>query len=420
MLTSICLALGCFGDKGDSTYHIALGDWSGGSLTFATYLATDSAPFADSEPPIVSEPAYRADTVYYGLIPSYVGDPHGGRHIVRDRDDRGRDVFYFDANNNEDLTDDGPPMLWKSDPADSMQWIDLDYTLTDGSTWSTLFIGGGFPDEQTSQTIGRPVLIYALRTNTARHGNWIFHDDTLPTEFYTFQPPNPDDQRLDNWFVLIDVNRDGVFDPQPPDLLIPSAEPTFEFDSLAWRLTIDPDIAGITLTSTPVEPPPQADIALATEGTPDTLPYRKYMRPLGIKLRAPSFAGYDMDGTFFSLDSLRGQIVVANFWTGSCVPCRAEMPLLNALVDRFDDQVEFISLIPEDRERVERLLAAVDFRYRTIPDASQTFRDYGVTGYPVHVLIDRNGYVRFSQLGASDDIDVRIEGWIRAMLAERG
>jgi len=423
LLAATMLIFGCAKEEPDAAHHIDLGEWTAGSLTFAAFLATDSAPFADSEPPLVTQPVYRADTVYYGLIQSYVGDPHGSRHIVRDRDDRGQDVFYFDANNNEDLTDDGPPMTWKSDPADSTEWIDLTYALPDGPTWSIQFIAGGYPDRQTSEAIGRPVLVYAVRSNTSRFGTWVVRNDSLPVEFYAFQPPGPDGDSLGNWFILIDVNRDGVFDPQPPDLLIPSAEPTFEFDSLRWQVTIDPGVGGITLTSAIPEPLPTADIDVAAAvetAVTDTMPYRKYMTPLGIKLRAPSFAGYDMNGDYISLDSLRGRLLVLNFWTGSCVPCRTEIPRLNQLKEKLEGQAEFISLIPESREAVERLLAAIDFRYRTVPDAGQAFQDYGVTGYPVHVLIDRNGYVRFSRFGAAEDIDVQIEGWIRAMLARRG
>jgi hypothetical protein len=266
VLAVVTFAPGCGEKKDAASHHVTLGDWTFGSLTFATCLATDSAPLADGEPPLTIEPSYRADTVFYGLIQSYVGDPHGGRHIVRDRDSLGRDVFHFDANNNEDLTDDGPPLTWQIDSTDSLEWIDLACFLPDGGAFATQFIAGGSINEQISATIGRPALDYAVRSNTAREGVWVVRQDSLLVEFYAFQRPNPGNDSLGNWFVLIDVNRDGIFDPQPPDLLISSADPSFEFDSLLWRVSIDPAADGITLTSEPIEDAPSAEGEVVPDG----------------------------------------------------------------------------------------------------------------------------------------------------------
>src|ERR687893_223477 len=62
------------------------------------------------------------------------------------------------------------------------------------------------------------------------------------------------------------------------------------------------------------------------------------------KSAAPAFSLTSMDGKKFELASLRGKVVVINFWFTGCPPCIEEMPKLNELVEKFKDKdVVFIA-----------------------------------------------------------------------------
>ena len=60
----------------------------------------------------------------------------------------------------------------------------------------------------------------------------------------------------------------------------------------------------------------------------------------------------DLDGREISTASLRGKVVIVNFWATWCGPCRAEIPDLVALQDKYRDTLQVIG-ISEDEAGVE-------------------------------------------------------------------
>lgn len=60
---------------------------------------------------------------------------------------------------------------------------------------------------------------------------------------------------------------------------------------------------------------------------------------------APAFEVTTLDGTDIDSETLRGKVVVVNFWATWCVPCRVEMPAFQKLHERYsDDQVLVLGL----------------------------------------------------------------------------
>ncbi|MFP5326830.1 MAG: TlpA family protein disulfide reductase [Acidimicrobiia bacterium] len=102
-----------------------------------------------------------------------------------------------------------------------------------------------------------------------------------------------------------------------------------------------------------------------------------------------------------SLAAHRGTPVVVNFWASWCVPCRQEMPALEAVFERVDGQVAFIGVNHQDREVAAlEFEAAVGVRYASGFDpAGDVAASYGLFGLPSTVLVDERGMIVARRLG---------------------
>ena len=124
----------------------------------------------------------------------------------------------------------------------------------------------------------------------------------------------------------------------------------------------------------------------------------------------------DLQGKTWTLQALRGKIVLVNFWATWCPPCRKEMPDLDALYQRFKNQgFVILGISDEDAPKVKQLLAERSVTYPILLDperkVNQLFR---IGGIPKSFLYDRNGKM------VSQAIDMRTQGQFLGMLAQAG
>src|SRR5688572_30736037 len=63
---------------------------------------------------------------------------------------------------------------------------------------------------------------------------------------------------------------------------------------------------------------------------------------------APAFTARDLDGREVSMAALRGKVVLVNFWATWCGPCRAEIPDLVALQEKYRDQLQIIGISQDE------------------------------------------------------------------------
>jgi peroxiredoxin len=115
---------------------------------------------------------------------------------------------------------------------------------------------------------------------------------------------------------------------------------------------------------------------------------------------APKFYVTDTDGKTWNSDSLRGKVVVLNFWSIYCPGCFMELPELNKLPAQFSsDSVIFISILFEKGERADSVIAKNKFAYHLVEDGLQVHGDFYNNCYPTHIIIDRKGIIRYNVCG---------------------
>lgn len=109
---------------------------------------------------------------------------------------------------------------------------------------------------------------------------------------------------------------------------------------------------------------------------------------------APPFAQPSLSDESIALLDLRGESVIINFWATWCVPCRIEMPELQALHEEAGVRVVGVNL-GEAREVVARWVDDLDLTFDIALDDMHwhVATDYRVRGYPSTFVIDSDGII---------------------------
>ncbi len=117
---------------------------------------------------------------------------------------------------------------------------------------------------------------------------------------------------------------------------------------------------------------------------------------------APDFELPTLDGGTMRLSDYRGQVVILNFWTRTCPPCRREMPDLAELAHAGRERGDFVVLTvntDDSAESASEILQALlggppPFPVALDPDREVVTGKYGTRLLPETWFIDRKGVIR--------------------------
>ena len=117
---------------------------------------------------------------------------------------------------------------------------------------------------------------------------------------------------------------------------------------------------------------------------------------------APVVSMRDLDGREVSLASLRGKVVLVNFWATWCGPCRAEIPDLVALQEKYRDQLQVIGISQDEVpvDLVRRFAADHRMNYPVVmstPEIEKLFP--GVNALPTSFIVDRESRIVQKHVG---------------------
>lgn len=108
------------------------------------------------------------------------------------------------------------------------------------------------------------------------------------------------------------------------------------------------------------------------------------------------------EGDALSLETLRGRVVVINYWATWCPPCIAEMPAFQDLYDAYGDKVAFLFVTTDDRGKVDSFLEKHRYDLPVYYPRSRPPVELESSSLPTTYFIDRQGGIAVHKVGAAD------------------
>ncbi len=125
---------------------------------------------------------------------------------------------------------------------------------------------------------------------------------------------------------------------------------------------------------------------------------------------APRFHAKTTTGEQFNNDSVRGKVVLFEFWTTWCKYCEGEASIVDDIAKEFSGKGLIVLAVDvlEPDQRVKKYLAD---HPRTVPIVltrdTNLAAMYNAQSYPIYVVIDRDGNIAGEQRGAAGDRGIR-------------
>jgi thiol-disulfide isomerase/thioredoxin len=114
----------------------------------------------------------------------------------------------------------------------------------------------------------------------------------------------------------------------------------------------------------------------------------------------PDLAGFKLEGKL--PDSMKGKIVIVDFWASWCGPCKDSFPAMNDLQKKYGDQGLVVIAVNEDEEKADMqdFLKANAATFAVVRDAQQKLVAIaGIQTMPSSFVLDETGKVRFTHNG---------------------
>ena len=181
-------------------------------------------------------------------------------------------------------------------------------------------------------------------------------------------------------------------------------------------------------------PPTSTETATATEAMPEPTSPPAMVTPCegstggSVGNCAPEFAGTQewINSEPLTIESLRGKVVLIDFWTYTCVNCIRTLPFLQQWYERYSDEGLVIVGVHTPEFEFEKIFGNVveatmdeGVVWPVVQDNEfSVWRSYSNRFWPAKYLIDQSGEVRYTHFGEGKYAET--EEWIRNLLLESG
>ena len=134
---------------------------------------------------------------------------------------------------------------------------------------------------------------------------------------------------------------------------------------------------------------------------------------------APDFKLMGLDGKEVSLASLKGKVVLLDFWATWCGPCKAAMPTMQKLHDEYASKgavILGVNTWEQKADAAKDYMASKKFTYGCLLKGDDLATAYGISGIPTLVVIGKDGKVVEIEVGLADPSGAGLRKMIDAAL----
>ncbi len=115
-------------------------------------------------------------------------------------------------------------------------------------------------------------------------------------------------------------------------------------------------------------------------------------------------------GKHSSIHSFKGKVLIIDFWSVYCIPCINAFPSFNALLKKYPGKLNVLGVTLDQKQTVLDFLKKHEFNSEIIADAKSFFENYSLgSGYPLTMLIDKNGRIIYYKSGVSQELEDPME-----------
>jgi peroxiredoxin len=135
--------------------------------------------------------------------------------------------------------------------------------------------------------------------------------------------------------------------------------------------------------------------------------------------KAPDFTLKDVNGRTVALSSLKGKVILLNFWASWCPPCRAEMPSLNRLYNEIKAKGFEVVAVSSDNSlsHIREFLVKSRVDFTVLFDEKKTVTlQYKVFSMPTTFLIDKEGFIVEKYYGEYEWTEPEVRSRIEKLL----
>jgi len=125
---------------------------------------------------------------------------------------------------------------------------------------------------------------------------------------------------------------------------------------------------------------------------------------------APHFRAKTLEGETFNNDSVKGKVVLFEFWTTWCKYCHEEESMVDGIRDEFGDKGLIVLAVDvgESKKKVKKYLEDNPRTTKIVlTEDTNLAAMYQATVYPIYVVVDRDGNIVATQRGAAGEAALR-------------
>ena len=126
---------------------------------------------------------------------------------------------------------------------------------------------------------------------------------------------------------------------------------------------------------------------------------------------AQDFTLKTVSGEQITLSSLKGNVIIIDFWATWCPPCQRSIPVLAELYNKYHERgFTVLGISTSDSEDILRpFIREKNIPYPILLGSNEVAKQYGVTGIPHMVIIDKKGRITKTQVGYYEQMDAMFD-----------